>query len=129
MLPHQIARPQHYSQNGDPGMRSIMRRAVAAGIAGSAIVTLAAISPTVAVAASTSEAAGIRTVCFEQMTCYVTANNVNFRSGPGINYPSLGQVHAGQGFDTVELSGDWFRGNLWGGPSNVWIHASYLNYQ
>ncbi|MEW2267583.1 SH3 domain-containing protein [Streptomyces sp. NPDC047853] len=50
-----------------------------------------------------------------------------FRSGPGTNYPSLGQVHRGQGFDVVELSGDWFKGTLWGGPSNVWIHWAYLD--
>ncbi|WP_125494186.1 hypothetical protein [Streptomyces sp. WAC 04229] len=62
-----------------------------------------------AVATSTGTGEGpaqVRNACFEQQTCFVTANNVDFRSGPGTNYP-------------------W--GTLWGGPSDVWIHSDYLD--
>ncbi|MFE2053733.1 hypothetical protein ACFXAS_35380 [Streptomyces sp. NPDC059459] len=48
-------------------------------------------------------------------------------SHPITNHPSLGQVHRCQGFDVVELSGEWFKDTLWGGPSNVWIPWAYLD--
>jgi CobQ-like glutamine amidotransferase family enzyme len=49
----------------------------------------------------------------------------SYRVSPGGN--PLGQVHRGQGFDTVEYRDGWFRGNLWGGRANVWIYAHYLD--
>ncbi len=70
---------------------------------------------------------GARGVCRVPHTCWVQENNVNFRTGPGTNYPSLGQVHRGQGFDVTSWAGPWFKGNLWGGPRNVWIHGQYLD--
>ncbi|MDJ0347294.1 SH3 domain-containing protein [Streptomyces sp. H10-C2] len=68
--------------------------------------------------------------CFERETCFVTENNVIYRTAPWGT--PLGQVNRGQGFDTIEFrqiadGSMWFRGNLWGGRSNVWINAAYLN--
>jgi uncharacterized protein YraI len=58
----------------------------------------------------------------------VIANNVNYRTGPGIEYPSLGQVNYGQGFNENAYQSTWWRGTLWGGPSNVWIKRDFLGW-
>jgi uncharacterized protein YraI len=58
----------------------------------------------------------------------VIANNVNYRTGPGVQYPSLGQVNYGQGFNTNAYDTGWWEGTMWGGPSHVWIHRDYLGF-
>ncbi|KAH0592619.1 hypothetical protein MHUMG1_09609 [Metarhizium humberi] len=60
-------------------------------------------------------------------TCTVNADNVNYRTGPGTQYPSLGQVNQGQNIDITGNSNGWCQGNLWGGPAAVWIYCQYLN--
>ncbi|HEY3556975.1 MAG TPA: hypothetical protein VGL05_05920 [Kribbella sp.] len=59
------------------------------------------------------------------VNCFITENNVNYRSGPGTQYPSYGQVNKGQGFYMYKYSGQWFYGDLWGGRKGVWIYQDY----
>ncbi|WP_112248356.1 SH3 domain-containing protein [Kribbella monticola] len=60
-------------------------------------------------------------------SCHINQNNVNYRSGPGTQYPSYGQVHAGQPFDgRMSTSGGWILGNLPGIRNNVWILGDYV---
>ncbi|MGZ0153515.1 hypothetical protein ACXJJ3_41060 [Kribbella sp. WER1] len=62
-----------------------------------------------------------------QYICHVNTNNVNYRSGPGTQYPSYGQVHAGQAFDgRLSTTGGWMLGNLPGIRNDVWIQGSYI---
>ena len=61
------------------------------------------------------------------VNCFITENNVNYRSGPGTNYPSFGQVNKGQGFWVYGNTGRWLHGNLWGGRAGVWIYADYCS--
>ncbi|MFD4035377.1 SH3 domain-containing protein [Streptomyces sp. NPDC058637] len=57
----------------------------------------------------------------------VNDNGVNFRGGPGTDYPVLGQVNRGQNLDARGQQGDWVMGDLWGGRTGVWIHVAYLD--
>ncbi|MBW5248796.1 SH3 domain-containing protein [Streptomyces sp. P01-B04] len=59
--------------------------------------------------------------------CTVNDNGVNFRGGPGTDYPVLGQVNRGQNLDYRGQQGNWVMGDLWGGPTGVWIHVAYLD--
>ncbi|MEU9204694.1 SH3 domain-containing protein [Streptomyces sp. NPDC048332] len=59
--------------------------------------------------------------------CTVNDNGVNFRGGPGTDYPVLGQVNRGQNLDARGQEGNWVMGDLWGGPTGVWIHVAYLD--
>nr|WSW65950.1 SH3 domain-containing protein [Streptomyces sp. NBC_00995] len=59
--------------------------------------------------------------------CTVNDNGVNFRGGPGTDYPVLGQVNRGQNLDYRGRQGNWVMGDLWGGPTGVWIHVAYLD--
>ncbi|MFC7309690.1 SH3 domain-containing protein [Streptomyces monticola] len=59
--------------------------------------------------------------------CTVNDNGVNFRGGPGPEYPVLGQVNKGQNMDLIGVQGNWVHGNLWGGHTGVWIHTAYLD--
>lgn len=52
---------------------------------------------------------------------------MNFRGGPGSEYPVLGQVNRGQNLNYRGRQGNWIMGDLWGGPTGVWIHAAYLD--
>ncbi|MFD8686182.1 SH3 domain-containing protein [Streptomyces sp. NPDC059651] len=61
------------------------------------------------------------------LVCTVNDNGVNFRGGPGTDYPVLGQVNRGQNLDYRGQQGNWVMGDLWGGPTGVWIHVAYLN--
>ncbi|MFD7665097.1 hypothetical protein [Streptomyces sp. NPDC059788] len=69
-------------------------------------------------------------------TCFINGNNVNYRTGPGVNYTSRGQVHKGQGFDiTGGRWGDnpadgiwWNEGTFWGGDGNrYWVRRDFMN--
>ncbi|MFB7916450.1 SH3 domain-containing protein [Streptomyces sp. NPDC056061] len=71
--------------------------------------------------------AAARAVQAPAAVCTVNDNRVNFRGGPGENYPVLGQVNKGQNLDKRGTQGNWVMGNLWGGPTGVWIHVAYLN--
>lgn len=57
----------------------------------------------------------------------VNDNGVNFRGGPGKDYKVLGTVNKGQNLDYRGQQGNWIMGDLWGGPTGVWIHVAYLN--
>ncbi|MDQ8705029.1 SH3 domain-containing protein [Streptomyces sp. LHD-70] len=59
--------------------------------------------------------------------CTVNDNGVNFRGGPGPEYPVLGQVNRGQKMDAIGVQGVWVHGNLHGGHTGVWIHTAYLD--
>ncbi|MFE7110190.1 SH3 domain-containing protein [Streptomyces sp. NPDC057575] len=61
------------------------------------------------------------------VVCTVNDNGVNFRGGPGSEYPVLGQVNRGQKLNARGQQGDWVMGDLWGGPTGVWIHVAYLD--
>ncbi|HEY3556976.1 MAG TPA: hypothetical protein VGL05_05925 [Kribbella sp.] len=62
-----------------------------------------------------------------QYICHVNTNNVNYRSGPGTQYPSYGQVHYGQTFDgRLSTTGGWMLGNLPGIRNGVWIQGLYI---
>ncbi|MDK0523058.1 SH3 domain-containing protein [Streptomyces sp. ML-6] len=59
--------------------------------------------------------------------CTVNDNGVNFRGGPGSNFPVLGQVNRGQKLNAHGQEGSWIMGDLWGGRTGVWIHTAYLD--
>ncbi len=75
-------------------------------------------------ASATASYAGVLTV---------TVNNVYYRASPGGT--RLGQVHAGQKANVIcsHLHTDgwsWYKVDLWGGASNVWIrNADYIQYE
>ncbi|MFJ8751880.1 SH3 domain-containing protein [Streptomyces sp. NPDC102441] len=66
-------------------------------------------------------------VAAPQLVCTVNDNGVNFRGGPGTDYPVLGSVNRGQNLNYRGQQGNWVMGDLWGGPTGVWIHVAYLN--
>jgi len=39
----------------------------------------------------------------------ITVNNLNFRTGPGTHYPSLGQIHQGTSVFVLETRAGWHR--------------------
>lgn len=62
-------------------------------------------------------------------TVTVNADGVRYRACPE-TCPALGQVNRGQKFDVFRSGGPdltWANGNLWGGPSNVWIRWDFLS--
>ncbi|KAG0281432.1 hypothetical protein BGZ96_001139 [Linnemannia gamsii] len=70
------------------------------------------------VAAASVAAAGV---------CTVNDNGVNYRGGPGPEYPVLGTVNRGQNLNYGGRAGDWIKGDLWGGSTGVWIYVAYLD--
>ncbi|MEU7260706.1 SH3 domain-containing protein [Streptomyces rimosus] len=101
-------------------------RAAAALAATAAVFTLA--GSTVATAAGTS--APVRQTAspaVQDIVCTVNDNGVNYRGGPGTNYPVLGQVNRGQKMNAKGREGSWVMGDLWGGRTGVWIHVAYLD--
>ncbi|MET7643511.1 SH3 domain-containing protein [Streptomyces sp. NPDC005426] len=84
-----------------------------------------AVSPAAQAAPSTPAARGVEAA--PTLVCTVNDNGVNFRGGPGTDYPVLGQVNRGQNLDYRGQQGNWVMGDLWGGPTGVWIHIAYLN--
>ncbi|MFE0191957.1 SH3 domain-containing protein [Streptomyces sp. NPDC058989] len=62
-----------------------------------------------------------------QLVCTVNDNGVNFRGGPGNEYPVLGQVNRGQKLNYRGRTGDWIFGDLWGGRTGVWVYVAYLD--
>ncbi|KAA6213012.1 SH3 domain-containing protein [Streptomyces albofaciens JCM 4342] len=101
-------------------------RAAAALAATAAVLTLA--GSTVATAAGTSAPARqTASPAVQAIVCTVNDNGVNYRGGPGTNYPVLGQVNRGQKMNARGREGSWIMGDLWGGRTGVWIHAAYLD--
>lgn len=56
--------------------------------------------------------------------CFVTTVNVPAYEVP--NGRIVVWVGQGQGLFLTRIEGPWRQGNLWGGPSGVWIHSNYL---
>ncbi|MEL5959447.1 SH3 domain-containing protein [Streptomyces sp. CLV115] len=71
--------------------------------------------------------AAVQAVKGPAAVCTVNDNGVNFRGGPGTDYPVLGTVNRGQNLNYRGQQGNWVMGDLWGGPTGVWIHVAYLN--
>ncbi|MEU9092194.1 SH3 domain-containing protein [Streptomyces sp. NPDC087901] len=84
-----------------------------------------AVSPAAQAAPSTTTAHSAEAA--PAQVCTVNDNGVNFRGGPGTDYPVLGQVNRGQNLDYRGQQGNWVMGDLWGGPTGVWIHVAYLD--
>ncbi|MET8829379.1 SH3 domain-containing protein [Streptomyces sp. NPDC004610] len=76
---------------------------------------------------ATPEAAPARAADQQGMICTVTENGVNFRGGPGTQYPVLGQVNAGRQLIERSQDGNWIMGDVVNGRSGVWIHSAYLD--
>ncbi|MCX4844267.1 SH3 domain-containing protein [Streptomyces sp. NBC_00893] len=83
-----------------------------------------AVSPAAQAAQST---AAVQAVKAPAAVCTVNDNGVNFRGGPGTDYPVLGSVNRGQNLNYRGQQGNWVMGDLWGGPTGVWIHVAYLD--
>ncbi|MFD9598959.1 SH3 domain-containing protein [Streptomyces sp. NBC_01224] len=79
------------------------------------------------VAQAVQSPAAAQTAKAPAAVCTVNDNGVNFRGGPGSEYPVLGQVNRGQNLNYRGRQGNWIMGDLWGGPTGVWIHAAYLD--
>ncbi|MDJ1134862.1 SH3 domain-containing protein [Streptomyces iconiensis] len=58
--------------------------------------------------------------------CTVIDNGVNYRGGPGPQYPVLGKVNRGQKLNLKGVQGNWVHGDLWGGRTGIWIHKAYV---
>ncbi|MFH8492075.1 SH3 domain-containing protein [Streptomyces longisporoflavus] len=105
--------------------RTLAAAAVAAaavlGLTGGTAVSAAAHSGSQAAPASQNQPAKRAAVCT------VNDNGVNFRGGPGSQYPVLGQVNRGQKLNAHGREGSWIKGDLWGGRTGVWIHVAYLD--
>ncbi|QWF85780.1 hypothetical protein HUW46_09260 [Amycolatopsis sp. CA-230715] len=65
---------------------------------------------------------------------WVWANGVRIRTGPGVGFPAVGVVNAGQGIDIHCKAGGtngsgfyplWVRGHLWGGGEQ-YISSNFL---
>ncbi|MEW1679499.1 SH3 domain-containing protein [Streptomyces noursei] len=84
-----------------------------------------------AASASTStplpEPASVRHHTLINTVCTVNDNGVNFRGGPGVQFPVLGTVNRGQKLNYRGRTGDWIMGDLWGGTTGVWIYVAYLD--
>ncbi|MFF9203812.1 SH3 domain-containing protein [Streptomyces sp. NPDC014986] len=59
--------------------------------------------------------------------CTVNDDGVNFRGGPGTQYPVLGRVNRGQQLVYRAQEERWIMGDLVGGRTGVWIHDAYLD--
>jgi len=54
----------------------------------------------------------------------VTTDNLNVRSGPGINYTKVGTLNKGAQVATLALEGDWYR--IQYGEAEAYVSAQYL---
>lgn len=88
-----------------------------------------AVSPAAQAAPSAVAAHGVKAAPAPApaAVCTVNDNGVNFRGGPGTDYPVLGTVNRGQNLNYRGQQGNWVMGDLWGGPTGVWIHVAYLD--
>ncbi|KAA6212934.1 SH3 domain-containing protein [Streptomyces albofaciens JCM 4342] len=105
--------------------RTIAKLAVATAATGSLLATTGAAHAAAQPQRSAAPAHAARQAAAQ--VCTVNDNGVNFRGGPGENFPVLGQVNAGQKLNVRGRQGNWVMGDLWGGRTGVWIHIAYLN--
>jgi uncharacterized protein YraI len=67
-------------------------------------------------------------------TCHVDANNVNYRTGPGTQYPSLGQVNNGFAFPSNGAvqnpanPSDFWETYVRPGRSTAYISTQFVSY-
>jgi uncharacterized protein YraI len=95
---------------------------------GAAVVTAAALCALTGATSATAAPATTPAAQKINHVCTVNDNDVNFRGGPGPEYPVLGKVNRGQNLEYRGTQGNWVMGDLWGGPTGVWIHTAYLDY-
>lgn len=105
--------------------KSLRKTGVAAAGVAAALGLALTLAPGVAHAAP-SQPAAQQAVQVDRV-CTVNDNGVNFRGGPGPNYPVLGQANRGQKLNMKGQQGNWVHGDLWGGRTGVWIHTAYLD--
>ncbi|MGA4838009.1 SH3 domain-containing protein [Streptomyces sp. G45] len=101
----------------------------AAAVAAAAIIGLTAVSAATASAAAVPSKTTGAPAAHQSFAhvCTVNDNGVNYRGGPGPEYPVLGQVNRGQNLNYRGHQGNWVMGDLWGGATGVWIHTAYLD--
>ncbi|MFH8344518.1 SH3 domain-containing protein [Streptomyces sp. NPDC018045] len=105
--------------------RTIARLAVATAATGALVATTGAAHATARTQGAAAPSHAARQAAAR--VCTVNDNGVNFRGGPGENFPVLGKVNAGQKLNMRGQQGNWVMGDLWGGRTGVWIHVAYLN--
>ncbi len=109
-------------------MANFGKRIRKTGAAAAAATVLAGLALTLAPVAEASPGhAAPRAVQRINAVCTVNDNGVNFRGGPGSEYPVLGQVNRGQKLELRGRQGNWVMGDLWGGRTGVWIHTAYVD--
>lgn len=96
--------------------------------AAATLAAAAAITAALAASASAAESTGRPTAPFapHPLRCIVTADNVNYRRGPGTQFPSLGQLPDGFTFDSDGETTNPL--NTYGGFYDGWenvIHPGY----
>ncbi|MFF5565448.1 hypothetical protein ACFY7Z_09715 [Streptomyces sp. NPDC012623] len=69
------------------------------------------------------KAVSARALPTEQFTC-IRGTGVAYRDAPGGN--RMGTAPDGNGFNITGSSGNWRKGNLWGGPEGVWVYMQYV---
>ncbi|GAB2812076.1 SH3 domain-containing protein [Streptomyces daliensis] len=107
----------------------ILRRAGAAAACAALTLALAPVTALAAPGALTAPSAQASQSAAQRLdlVCTVNDNGVNYRGGPGSQYPVLGQVNKGQKMNAKGKEGSWVMGDLWGGRTGVWIHVAYLD--
>ncbi|MFI2236244.1 SH3 domain-containing protein [Streptomyces chrestomyceticus] len=105
--------------------RTITKLAVATAATGALVATTGAAHATARTPDTATASHAARQTA--AAVCTVNDNGVNFRGGPGENFPVLGKVNAGQKLNLRGQQGNWVMGDLWGGRTGVWIHVAYLN--
>ncbi|MFF0744363.1 SH3 domain-containing protein [Streptomyces sp. NPDC004111] len=105
-------------------MRRTPRLIATAVTAGAALFALAASTGASAAPAAPAPVTAAHKI---NLVCTVNDDGVNFRGGPGPEYGVMGQVNRGQNMNYHGTQGNWVMGDLWGGPTGVWIHTAYLD--
>jgi len=104
-----------------------LRRRTTAGALAAALTGALALAIAPANAATPTTAPAHHQAAARDVVCTVNDNGVNYRSGPGSEYPVMGTVNKGQKMNAHGRQGNWIMGDLWGGPTGVWIHVAYLD--
>ncbi|WP_407286334.1 SH3 domain-containing protein [Streptomyces sp. BP-8] len=96
-------------------------------VAAMAVSAVMATTLTLAGSANATAAPTAAPVAVKAVVCTVNDNGVNYRSGPGPQYPVMGTVNKGQKLNAHGQEGSWVMGDPWGGTTGVWIHVAYLD--
>lgn len=56
----------------------------------------------------------------------VMGTNVNFRTGPGTQYPSLFQWSTGHGVEIIREVDGWYEVHCWITDHPAWVNAEYI---